>query len=158
MGKEAELQPSTTTANLTRVLVDNSILNISRSAEEVPIDPMPEWPFPNKMALLRGVRGKYRIPPHHKFIISQVDCLPTVARLARSGVLQLYSYSETWLEWIGSPDSLSLRCTNIFGDDVTFYELPPAVERSRLYRMDLDSLRKKENKRKFLQAVAMYRR
>jgi len=111
-----------------RILVDNSVRNISKAAIEEHVDPPPERPMGNKVLMLRGVHGKDPLPPSHAFLHRQIDCLPTIARLAKEGVIDFYSYPGVWIESLGIPRSFpEWPLTDIF-NGVTFRTLRSAVE------------------------------
>ena len=77
---------------------------------------------------------------------TQINCVPTIARLAKGCALELYTYFGIDLEALGIPNFPSLTITSIFCG-VTFNDLPPAIECSRLFDTDLQTFMTKGHKR-----------
>ena len=79
----------------------------------------------------------------------QIECLPTVRRLAIDEKIELYTYNELTNEAWKRPVSFP---ANVLGDlfvDITFKHVDAAVERSFFFQMDISEYIKKDQVIKF---------
>ncbi|SNT53142.1 hypothetical protein SAMN05216374_4626 [Tardiphaga sp. OK246] len=77
-------------------LIDNSILSHGKFGYPISIA-LPNWG--NRLAL---IQAKPALPPDQHWLRTQIEALPTIARLAREKTLALHSYFELEMEeWRG---------------------------------------------------------
>jgi hypothetical protein len=88
------------------VLVDNSILSHGEFATPISVE-LPG--FGNRLALLKAKAAQ------PKWLRSQIETLPTIARLAREEGLELYSYSELQFEHFRGASFPGNVIGNVFG-------------------------------------------
>lgn len=123
----------------TRIFLDNSVLSLSGTMRGV---------AKNGEVTILGKPQKYsylayeKVPPlvgkSQEEMNEQINCLPTVARLAREGILTIYSYSELGLE--ASRESMSFPAdpTGRLFADVNIQDVQTPIERSRYFQLPLE--------------------
>lgn len=117
------------------ILVDLSVLRHAVMIQPARIEKTISWGDQIHTVHLDGWERRPDLPPDQAWRQTQVECLPTIARLAREGGLILYSYIELHFEdWRGNRGMVGS-----FGDlfaDIEIHNVPPAVERSRFRQTD----------------------
>lgn len=126
-----------------RVLLDNGVFRLTATTVSV---------YKKHTLRLGSIDHTYNVLRmqrniHHisrgQWLRDQVEVLPTIMKQAREGKILLYNYIE--LEFEEIKGSLELRGGK--GDllkDIKIESLPPAVDRSKLYQMDMNEYLKKE--------------
>jgi hypothetical protein len=119
------------------VLIDNSIFSLGEFAETILV----ESPgYGNRLVL---IQAKAALPPKHRWKQTQIEALPTVARLARQNVLAFYSYFELLAEdWRGHSFPAKI-VGNVFRDAV-ITEVPAPVDRSLFVQSNMEQFVGKE--------------
>jgi hypothetical protein len=113
------------------VLLDNSVMSVALVAHGITV-PVPG--FANRLYLVQA--KPVRAAPE-KWLRQQIECLPTIARLARTGMLRLHSYDELTLEAWRRPGSYP---ADPFGDvfeKIEIVNVPSAVRRGLFFQSDL---------------------
>ncbi len=112
------------------VLVDHSVLRHGVITQPATVQRSVRWGGRDETAGLAGWQRKPQLSPDQSWRRKQIECLPTVARLAREGAVALFSYNELGFEdWRGERGMCGT-----FGDlftRVAIGKVSPAVERSR---------------------------
>lgn len=119
------------TSGMTTVLVDNSVLSFGVVAHGAAVG-VPG--FENRLLLIQAKSSR---ASDESWLKEQIECLPTIARLAREGAMKLYSYEELTLEAWKRPGSYP---ANPFGDvftGITIDDVPSAVRRSLFFQSDM---------------------
>lgn len=110
-------------------LIDLSVLRHGVLTQSAEVKKTVTWGDRTETVTLAGWERKPDVPPDQAWRRKQVECLPTLARLAREGVLRLYSYIElAFEEWRGQRGM-----SGSFGDlfaGIEVEKVTPAVERS----------------------------
>jgi hypothetical protein len=122
--------------NIISVLIDLSVLRRAVMTDRVEIERKIIWGNITHAVPLLGWRRKPELRAEQAWLKSQVDWLPTIARLAREDRLKLYSYNELGLEEARGRRGMKGTFGDLFAD-VRVQTVPPAIERSR-YRKTYD--------------------
>lgn len=130
-------RPVTATAPK-RILVDNCVLSLGEIARGVLTKTEVPWGNRVETVEIAGLMAKPRFGSDHKWKQDQLECLPTVARLAREGKLLLHKYVELEFEGWQRSQAPASSTANLFYC-IPFTRVPSAVERSRIQQMDFQS-------------------
>jgi hypothetical protein len=115
-----------------KILIDNSIDSLSEIMQGVAQFKELDW---GGMSLSAPIVGLQRIPSRGndaKWMQHQIECLPTVARLAREGTLVFHTYFELIFESWKRRNFPALPLGNLF-DGIEIHHIDSAVERSRIF-------------------------
>lgn len=116
------------------VLVDNCVLSLAETVQEGTKRVEVPWGDITVTTDIAGLIGK---TPRDTTQQAQRECLPTIARLARNGTLLLHKTIEVAFEgWhrAGAPAPLP----GYLFAAIPLIEIPPAIERSRIWQMEID--------------------
>jgi hypothetical protein len=86
------------------------------------------------------------LPNEHAWLQSQIDCLPTIGRLARQSMISALTYTELRLETFRRPGSVLPPLSDEFSG-IEFKDVDAAIERSRLFSAGIDEYTKKVQSR-----------
>lgn len=113
-----------------KVLVDSCVISLAETVQVASkhVNRPPWGDFE-----VTGFVGK---APRDKTQQFQRECLPTIAQLARNGVLHLYRTNEIDFEGWHRSRPLGLPRGDLFAD-IPFTAVPPAIERSRVQQGDI---------------------
>lgn len=118
------------------IMIDNCITSLSDTMQCVSKTVEIEIRGVSRSVQVRGFERRPAPGPDEEWKRNQLDCLPSVARLAREGVVSCYTYSELRHEAWKRPGSFP---TNIIGrlfSEVPFVDVDAAVERSYFFQTD----------------------
>lgn len=121
--------------NPATALIDRSVLGHMVTVEPIVREESIQWGNHAASVPVSGMRRKPR-QLCDPWLRDQVATLPTIARLAREGMLKLYTYAELGFEAFHA--SVGLR--GVKGDllgDLEIKHLPSAVERSKFQQSDI---------------------
>src|SRR5262245_49683071 len=113
-----------------KVLVDNSVRSWGMAVRPVHVA-LPDSGNPLVLFETRKARNFTEV-----WLQNEIECLPTVARLARGGHLKAHTYAELKLEAWKRPGSFP---RTPFGDvfqNVDFLSVPAAVRRGLFFQTD----------------------
>jgi predicted nucleic acid-binding protein len=114
-------------------LVDLSVLIDAVVIRPTTIKKTITWGNTTQTYDIAGWERKPTLPPQHAWRQKQIDCLPTVARLSKEGLLDLCWYGELNIEAIRGGSGMA----GTFGDllaNINLRRIRPAVERSRFHQ------------------------
>jgi hypothetical protein len=124
------------------VLIDNSVLSLGEFAETISVE-LPG--YGNRLAL---IQAKPILPPNQMWKRTQVEALPTIARIARQNVLAFYSYFELLAEdWRGH--SFPAKIVGNVLRDAVITEVPAPVGRSLFVQSSMEQFVGKESQIQF---------
>ena len=119
------------------LLLDNTVRSYGMTAETISV---PLAGFGNKLLLIRAKKAR---SANECWLQNQIEALPTIARLAREGVVRLYSYIELDFEAMRSDTSFP---RSFFGDVFArepIIHLNAAINRSIIFQSNpIDHLQK----------------
>ncbi|MDP2815272.1 MAG: hypothetical protein Q8O19_01165 [Rectinemataceae bacterium] len=121
----------------TTVLVDNCINSLSDTMQGISKAQEFVWGDTIQKVNIAGYERRPMPNTDQIWKRKQIECLPTVGRIAREGKIEFYTYSELRHEAWKRPGSFP---SNIIGDlfaDVPFKRVDAAVERSFFFQMDI---------------------
>lgn len=131
------------------VMIDNCVLSLSETMRCVrkPV----EVRFGDITQTVDVLGFAHRPGPgeHESWKREQFECLPTIARLAREGRIECYTYNELHHEAWRRPGSFPSDPIGRLFHDVTFHHVDAAVERSYFFQSDADEAVSHEAIRKF---------
>jgi hypothetical protein len=128
----------------TRILVDNSILNLSDTMRSVPTECVASILGQPQIDNVIAYERKPPLDASGMWMNEQRDCLPTVARLARDGLFAMYSYPELGFEACNAPKSFPANPIGRLFADISIEELETPIERSRFFQLPLDKFMTKD--------------
>jgi len=131
------------------ILMDNCILSLSETMQ--PMLKKDKIVVNGKSYPYQFIGYKRKPKPgsEEKWKIHQINCLPTIAKIAREEKIELFTYNELRHEAWKKPNSFP---SNIIGDifsDINFKDVDAAVERTYLFSGDSDYIFSKEQVIKF---------
>ncbi len=113
-------------------LIDNSILSHGKFCSPISIA-LPNWG--NRLAL---IQAKPALPSNQSWLRTQIEALPTIARLAREKRLALHSYFELEMEeWRGG-NFPALILGDAFSN-VEIARVPPPLDRSLFFQTNMQA-------------------
>ncbi|MFC1672592.1 hypothetical protein ACFL12_00420 [Pseudomonadota bacterium] len=121
------------------VLIDNCVDGYSDVMEGARKPVTLQWGDIEINEHIVGYQRKQPRKPNEAWLQTQIDCLPTVARLAQEGGLVLASYSEIRFEGFQRSGGFVGSFIGRLFQDVDLSKVSPAIERSRLYQMEFGS-------------------
>jgi hypothetical protein len=125
------------TSSSAKVLVDNCIDGLSQTMQGAAKEEEIQWGDSKQRVRIGGYQRKPPLRPEHKWKQRQIECLPTIARLARDGRLSLYIYNEIRFEgWLRPGSAIRSVIGNLFAG-VQFIDVEAPIERSRFFQMEL---------------------
>jgi hypothetical protein len=119
------------------IFVDNCIDSLSNTMQGVNKVQDVVWGDTIQAINILGFERKPMPNSDHEWKRKQIECLPTVGRIAREGKIVLYTYDELQHEAFKRPGSFP---SNVLGDlfaGVTFMHVDAAVERSFFFQMEM---------------------
>ncbi|RXF73973.1 hypothetical protein [Hansschlegelia zhihuaiae] len=99
---------------------------------------MPISGFSNRLLLIEAKPEKRQ---NEQWLKSQIEALPTIARLAKDEIIKPFSYSELTHEAMRRPGSFP---PSLFGDvfrSTNIIDMPSAIERSKIFSLGYEQLR-----------------
>lgn len=128
-----------------RVFVDNCIISISGTAQGAQRPQKINWGGKEYSLQIHGFERKPLPKESESWKREQVECMPTIGRLARQRVIALSSYMEITLEGFKRRHPLLI---NVF-DGVEIEHVDAAVERSYFFQSSIDKYIDKQSMIKF---------
>ena len=114
-----------------KILVDNSVMSFGATGHGITV------PIPDMVNRLLLVQAKPVRKEKETWLKRQIECLPTVGRLAREGGLSLHTYDELLYEAMARRDALPRELFgNVFAD-VEINHVAPPVRRGVFWPGDL---------------------
>ncbi len=134
-----------------KVLLDGMIESFAVTHHRIMIPKVVQWgPHTVRaeipVAELKPPRGE-----RHGWLDMQIGCLPKVASLARSGVLELYTSFELMLEGFGRPNAVADMPDFYLFKDIQIKNVPPAYQRS--FILEFERARFGKSKEDFLKGI-----
>lgn len=121
-----------------KVFLDNCIVSISDTVQGAQRAHKVNWGGKEHTLQISGFEGKPFPKESEPWKRGQVECMPTIGRLARQGVIALSSYMETMFEgWKRSGSFPASPIGNVF-NGVEIEHVDAAVERSYFFQSSLD--------------------
>lgn len=132
-----------------KIFVDNCINSLSKTMQAVFKEYNFVWGGTSQKVNILGFERKPMPNADQEWKLKQIECLPTVRRLAIEGTIKLFIYHELTNEAWKRPGSFPV---NSFGDifaGITFENVDAAVERSFFFQMELSEYIKQDEMIKF---------
>lgn len=134
----------------TRLLIDNCIFRNSVVVVPAQIEKTIQWGDIKITAPITGLRQKPELPFDQKWKQTQIECLPTIARLAKEKKLVLYSYDELDFEsWKESQGVKGGKGDLLYG--VKIHAARSPIDRSKFVPLTLDQVCSREDVIKYCQ-------
>ena len=130
------------------VLVDNCVIQCGVVIEPAVKRRILTWGGKNSCVDIHGYAPKPKLKDNEQWKQEQINCLPTIARLAQEKHIDLYTYDELHMESIQA----SMGCNGLRGDifsPVEFKQALQPIERSKFFQMELDEYLKKQTVQQF---------
>lgn len=118
-------------------LIDNCVFDNGVLMEIAVTEKKIPWGNQEVSVPLTGMKRRPARSKDEEWLQSQINSLPTLARIAMEGGIELCSYNEIGFEsWNRKGGLFGNSAINVF-QNVTFRKIPPAVERSK-FRQTID--------------------
>ena len=132
--KRANVDVDMRSGNSRKVLMDNCIVSISDTMREVFKEKKLDWGDSIQKVEILGYKRKPLPDENEIWRRNQIECLPTIGRLAREKIISLYTYSE--LQFEGWKRGRSFNIGNILSN-VEINKVYADVERSYFSSMEI---------------------
>lgn len=115
------------------VLIDNCVISLSHILQPATKEHEIVWGDQIHKILIAGYERTPSRSRDQFWLRRQIECLPTIARLAKDGTIECYIYNELRLESWLRPGSFPALPLGFLFNDVSFHDLDAAVERSYFF-------------------------
>lgn len=126
------------------VFIDNCIVSLSETMEGAYKEHDFTWGDSVQRIKVIGYKRKKMPSSDQAWKRDQIECLPTIGRMARENRLSLYTYHELRHEAWRRPGSFSSNNIGNIFDNVKFIDVDAAVERSYFFQMGISEYISKE--------------
>ena len=130
---------------MTRVLVDNCIISVGDIMQGTKKRQVLTWGGIEQPIEIVGYTRKPLPNKSQAWKREQVECLPTVGRMARQNMISLYTYHETIFEGWKRPGSFPANHFGNVFEGITFERVDAAVERSYFVQMEIGQYIQKQS-------------
>lgn len=128
-----------------RVFVDNCIMSVSDTMQGARKRQTLNWGGSEQTIEIVGYTRKPLPNKSEAWKREQVECLPTLGRMARQNCISLYTYQETIFEgWKRAGSFPSIHLGNVF-EGINIEKVDAAVERSYFFQMELGQYIEKQS-------------
>ncbi len=127
-----------------RILLDNSVLSLSDTMQGVAKEFQTTILGDPKTYRVAGYERRPLPRQNEVWKREQINCLPTVARLAREGQVRMYSTPELRHEAWKRPDGFPANRFGRLFADIKIEELDTPIERSRFFQLPIEEYIKPE--------------